>query len=385
MTRNLESNIWKSFLYMLTLRRHYITILAIYFLTLPDTTAKMIGLYVAIGSFVAFIIEIPSGYFADLFGHKKTLILSKIILILSTLSFIFLQNFYGFIVGSIFLSVSFALSSGTLSAFIHETLTELKREKEFSKIIGKLRANVSLISVFLIIGLPFLVQINILLPLIVNLFFDIFGLIIALTLVNPKTHEKIIKNKSIFRIIKESKKLNFLPYAIFFGSISGFVHGDVGYRFVYLESLGYPIIFLGIVMGLSRFVWFLVGHYSYLIEKYFTVKQHLRFEFIFFISYFFLVGFLSNPYIVGLIFIIVLGYYWGRTQIIENHILNNYVSDKRYKATVLSIASQIGLIFKFVLPFILSFIMTYSYKLGYYFLGSFLLVILTISYIFIKK
>ena len=74
----LESNIWKYFFYILTNRRHYITILSIYFLTLPNTTINQIGLYMGIGNLVAFLLEIPSGYFADRFGHKKTLILAKI-------------------------------------------------------------------------------------------------------------------------------------------------------------------------------------------------------------------------------------------------------------------------------------------------------------------
>lgn len=383
---NLNSNIWKFFIYLLTLRRNYITVLSIYFLTLPNTTANMIGLYTGIGSLVAFFLEVPSGYFADRFGHKKTLILAKFLLLFSTLSFIFFQNFYGFVLGSTFLSVSFAFSSGTSSAFFHETLEGLGRTKEYSKLYGRIRGNVSLISMFFIIALPFLTVIDIILPFIVSLVFDVIGLIVAFTLVNPKSKVKLNGNKikSISLIFKEARELNFLPFIIFVGAISGFMVGESGFRYVYLESLGYPIIFLGFVMGLSRFVWFLIARYAYLIEEYFTIKQHLFFEIIFFSFSFILMAYFSNPYLVAFFPIIMLGYMFGRSQVIESYILNNHLKDKNYKATILSIQSQVGLFFQFVVPFSIAYIMNYSFKLGYLVLGVSLFFILLISFMKIK-
>ncbi|MCA9495688.1 MAG: hypothetical protein KC589_01995 [Nanoarchaeota archaeon] len=385
--QNLKSNIWKFFIYQLTLRRNYITILSIYFLTLPNTTANMIGLYTGIGNIVAFFLEIPSSYFADRFGHKKTLILAKFLLLFSTLSFIFIQNFYGFVLGSTFLSVSFAFSSGTTSAFFHETLEGLGRVKEYSKLLGRIRGNVSLLSMFFIIALPFLTTINIILPLIVGLFFDIFGLIISFTLVNPKTNLKLNgkKIKSIFTIFLEAKKLNFLPFAVFVGAIAGFSMGDSPFRYIYLESLAYPVVLMGFVMGLSRLVWFIVARYAYLIEEHFTMKQHLFFEILFFPSAFLLMAFFSNPYLVAFFSIIFVGYMFGRSQVIESYIFKNHISDKNYKATILSIKSQFTLFFQFLVPLSIAYFMNSSFKLGYTILGISLFLILLISFFYIKK
>ena len=47
--KRLAANTWKYFVFLLSQRRHYIPILSIYFLTLPSTTAKQIGLYSGIG------------------------------------------------------------------------------------------------------------------------------------------------------------------------------------------------------------------------------------------------------------------------------------------------------------------------------------------------
>lgn len=341
-----------------------------------------------IGNLVAFLLEIPSGYFADRFGHKKTLILAKIFMLFSTLSFIFFQNFYGFVLGSALLSVSFAFTSGTGSAFMHETLEELGRKKEYSKIMSQNAGNVSLISAVLIITLPFFTQINMLLPLIINLGFDIIGLIIAIILVAPKIQEKIegTNIKSILEIFHDTRKLNFLPFAIFTGAILGFLVGESAFRNIYLQSLGYPVILVGFVMGLSRVVWFLVGRYIHLIEDKFTMKQFLLFEIFFFTSYYFLVAYLSEPYIIATIFIITVGYMWGRQQLITSYVLNNHVSDKNYKATILSIKEQVSYIFQFIIPISMGYIIgKYSYKTGYYTLGISLFFILVISYNYIEE
>ena len=197
--KGLQSNIWKYFLFSLTWRRQFFPILAIYFLTLPNSTAQQIGFYSAVGAIVAFFLEIPSGYFADRFGHKKTLILAKVFLLLSTFFFVIANSFPYFVLGSMFLSLGFAFASGTNSAFMHETLSALKREKEYGKLMSKIGANVSLLSGLLMFLLPMLTAISIRLPLQVNLGFDIIGVFIAISFCNPR------KKKSIYQQPFESK------------------------------------------------------------------------------------------------------------------------------------------------------------------------------------
>ena len=62
MKKELQANIWKFFILIVSNRRNYIPILALYFLSLPNTTAQQIGIYTGIGWFAGFILEIPSGY-----------------------------------------------------------------------------------------------------------------------------------------------------------------------------------------------------------------------------------------------------------------------------------------------------------------------------------
>jgi len=304
------------------------------------------------------------------------LILSKILMILSLLFFIFAQSLYYFILGSIFLSLSVAFSSGTASAFIHNTLVNLKREKEYTKIMSKIAANVSIISMILIILLPFLTKISIVLPLKINLIFDLIGLIAVFSLKSPKEkfHIAQSKPKSFFHVVKTIINPKFYPTAIFTGAIGGFILASSGYRYVYLESLGYPIILIGFVMGISRLFWFFIGHNAHLLEQKIGMKKIFKIELFLFPLFFLMVSYFSNPYLVGFIFSLSTGYF-----------LNNFLNNKNYKATMLSVKNQIQIVFQVIVAFGIGFLMRESYKLSFLVLSISLLIILLLLYPYLKK
>lgn len=388
---SLESNIWKFFLFSLSQRRNFMPILSIYFLTLPNTMANQIGFYTGIGALFSFFLEIPSGYFSDRFGHKNTLVLSKFFMCVSLCSYIlgsFLNNpFIAFVIGSIFQFVGFAMSSGTASVFIHETLKKLGEVKNFSKIFGRIQGNVSFVSIFIIVALPFLTMINIIIPLFVALVLDILGFFIALSFVNPNLNEHVSKNLKlghIREILNEFRSFEVLPLAIFFGAITGFSLSSGSFRGLYVESLGYPIIYLGFIMGLSRFIWWIFSRFIHKVEDLFSLKQFLKFEIFIFTLIYGLICYLENAYVVAFLFALVGGYMWGRSAITKKYLLD-MIGGSRFKVTHLSICSQITSLFNFSVAFFIGFFMNFSYRFGFLVYTILLIFVLIVSYFFIKK
>ncbi|MCP4524235.1 MAG: MFS transporter [Candidatus Gracilibacteria bacterium] len=381
------------FFYLLSQRRNFIPILSIYFLTLGDTNAAQIGIFMGIGHLASLLLEVPSAFFADRFGHKKTLILSKTLQILSVTMFLgayFISapgNFYVFIIAAILQSVGFSFFSGTTAAYYHELLEQEGNGKDFGKRMSQLRGKVSLLSAAIIITLPFLVQFHITFPLVVNLLFDIGGLFVLFLLPNVSNNHHVGSNKkSIFVILSEVKKSGVLYISIFMGVIVGFLIGENPFRAIYLESLGFPIILIGTVMGFSRVVWFLVGHYAHYLEHYLSLRRLLFLELLLFPIVFLAVAHLTNPYLIGFIFIIIIGYQHGRKAILQGFILNDFGIDKRYKATTLSIESFVNSFSGMMVTFGIGFIMSYSYRLGYTILGILLFFLLSfIFYLIYKK
>lgn len=115
------------------------------------------------------------------------------------------------------------------------------------------------------------------------------------------------------------------------------------------------------------------------------MKQHFVIEIFIFTIYYFIVAFFDNPYFVGLVFSIVVGYKWGRNEVVKNYILKT-VKDDRYKATTLSISSYLSSVIQFIMSFLIGFIMNkYSYEAGFYTMGTMLFIMLSVNFLFIRK
>lgn len=88
------------------------------------------------------LFEVPSGMAADLFGRKRTLILSGIVGMCSAV-FMTLEGFRGFVYcGMIFSALSLNLASGTEEALIYDSLLEAGREGGYKRVWS----NISLIA-----------------------------------------------------------------------------------------------------------------------------------------------------------------------------------------------------------------------------------------------
>ncbi len=380
----------KLFLYLISQRRNFIPILSIYFLSLPNTLANQIGLYNGIWFIASFLLEIPSGYFADHFGHKKTLILSKLFQIFSVIFYIlwsFVDRNYIFLLftlWSIFQAIWFSLFSWTTTAFISEILKETKWKIKFSKFIWKLRWNVSLASIPIIIFLPFLTKLDIIMPFIGALIIDIIWFLWLLLLPKISNNIKIKEKKTLVVLFKNAKSSKVLWLSISIWVIIWFFIGSGSFRWVYLESLGFPIAFIWFIMWGSRFVRFIVWQYIHKIEKILTIKQYFFIEMIFYPIAFFSFAYFSNPYLVWFLFSLVIWYQHWRKGVMESFILKN-IKDKNYKATMLSIEAQINSLAWIIVSFFIGFIMQYSYKLWHSILWIVLFIILAINYYYTFK
>ncbi len=383
--RGLRSNLFYYFLYSLSQRRHFIPILSIYFLTLPNTTAQQIGFYTGLGYLASFLLEIPSSYMADTIGHKKTLIMAKILMIASMLCFIFANGFIIFALGSVFISASFAFTSGTESAFMHNTLIALRKGKKYTKIMSKNSANVSFLSAILIILLPLTTQFDITIPLYINLIFDLLGFGAVLLLTSPPLKKEVKEYEGTFQTLRRSINKSFFPVILFTGLVGGFLIGESGFRYPYLQSLGYPVVLIGLVMGISRFVWFGVGHYAHFLNEKIGIRRLMQIEIILFPLAYLLIASLKNPFLIGAVFSLAVGYYWGRHRIIEHHILDKCVINGRYKATILSVAQQVQVVYEVIVAFGIGFVMQKSYALGFALLGIVLFISMLVIYPFAHK
>ncbi|MBW2982783.1 MFS transporter [Candidatus Woesearchaeota archaeon] len=383
----LSRNVNRMFWYMVTQRRHFIPILSVFFLSLPDTRAQQIGLFMAIGSLTSFLTEIPSGYVADRVGHKRTLVLAKAFMLLSTVSFGFASSLWQFILGSILLNLSISFMSGTRDAFMHNTLISLGRGGEYTRVMSRLGANASLLSVLLALSLPLLSKVRLVLPIRAMLVLDVAGLFVALSFSSPP-QLKARAERSVGRIaqgIRRAASPSFWPAILFVGFLGGFLLAASPYRPVFLESLGYPVAWLGAVMAFSRLVWFVVGRFAHVLEERVGVERLLAFEMVVFPLWLAVIALVGRPFVAAALFAILVGYRWGREQVVTRHFLDNFIRDGRLKATMLSVKGQVRTLVMASVTFGIGFVMERSFQSGFLVLAGAWLVALAVSFVWLRR
>lgn len=96
-----------------------------------------IGILESIFHIVSSCFEIPSGVVADVFGRKRTMVLARVVSLISSLLMILSFNFWtvAFAIG--FSAISYNLESGTREALAYDSLKSVGQEKQYNVFASK--------------------------------------------------------------------------------------------------------------------------------------------------------------------------------------------------------------------------------------------------------
>ena len=209
MVKNYSSNIWKYYLFIIFGRIELTVSIFVLFFLANNLNMTQVMILETIFTIALFFFEIPSGAFADKVGRKTSLVLSNLSLCISFVIFGLGNSFFAFMIAQIFTALFWALKSGADSAFIYDSLKELKREKEYSKIFGIgssiwmfILASLGLVSTYLSTYLGFRMLFFI------SAGFFFIGFLIALTFKEPPIH-KHLQEPNYFKHIGNALKFTY--------------------------------------------------------------------------------------------------------------------------------------------------------------------------------
>lgn len=100
-------------------------------------------------SITSLVVEVPTGYLADRFGRKRTLLLGTAITFLSYVLAFFAHGFWMFCLQFALMSFGFACFSGTEEALLYDTLKETGEEHKMTKYFAKLNAARQVMKIFI--------------------------------------------------------------------------------------------------------------------------------------------------------------------------------------------------------------------------------------------
>ena len=138
MRRTLHTNIYC--LYLIKLSKWFMLIMpivALYY-SANGLVAADIYLLQAIYSLSVAVLEIPSGYMADIIGRKKSLIAGAILGALGYFVYSVSSDFNGFLVAEMVLGLGGSFISGSDSAMLYDSLAGMRKEQKYLQLEGRI-------------------------------------------------------------------------------------------------------------------------------------------------------------------------------------------------------------------------------------------------------
>lgn len=150
----------------------------------------------AVFAAVVILLEIPSGWMADIWGRKWTITAASVFAVIGYLLITLANGFWQATLGQAVIGIAVSFHSGTLSAFLYDTLLSLKRQGEYRKREG-LRHGLCLYAVAagsVIGGITY--QHDHFLPFYLEIALLVSGFSISLLMREPDRHKKAVERNA---------------------------------------------------------------------------------------------------------------------------------------------------------------------------------------------
>lgn len=382
----LESNIWKFYLWGFFGFLVFSIPILVLFWQENGLSLTQIMILQSLYSIAIIIFEVPSGIFADVFGKKNSLLFSVIFFIISSYIYYLGHNFSQFLIAEIFWALSLAFLSGADSAFIFDTLKDLKKENLYKKVWGNYLFITTIAMSFACIVGGFLGEINLRMVLLINIPVFILLIPITLSMREPMKHKRIIdKNyfQEMFQAIKisfvENKKLKWLIiYATF---LYAFNFASFWFYQPYFRLTGLNIAYFGIIFAAFYIISGLTSKYAHFLEKKIGESYSLILLLMLTASCYFLMS--NFVFLFSFSFVFLLQFARGYSNVIFSDYVNKLVESK-IRATTLSFLSMFeNFVYALIIPFFGWFADVYGLRevflvLGIttFFIGAFLLLMM---------
>jgi MFS family permease len=131
-----QANIWKLYAIQACTQALFAIPVIVLFWQSYGLNLHQIMLLQAAFAFAVFVLEIPTGYLADRWGRRNTLVLGCTFGFAAYLVYATGTGFWQFLVAELLVGTGSSLLSGTIEAMTYDSLLELKREREYRRIAG---------------------------------------------------------------------------------------------------------------------------------------------------------------------------------------------------------------------------------------------------------
>lgn len=341
-----------------------------------------IGLLEGIFHVTKFLLEVPTGAVADLWGRKKTLISSRILSFISCIIMIFGNSFLEIAIGFIVSSFSLALNSGSEEALVYDSLKVLGEEERYIKVNGIINVLIEIAQIFAVFIGGLLSEISFKISYLAAAVISLISLVISLGFYevekNKIKKQNIIKShfKACLEIIMNEKAI--MKIMIFFGILFSVETTSHFYMQEYLKIMDFSKSQIAGLFVLKGILGAIGAKYSYRVHDLLGKKGTMKY--IPLITGVLLMG-INIEGVIAIISFVMIGGVIGIAYPLSSNYINELIPSEQ-RATMISLDSMLFSILMIIIFPAVGVIAQYlSLGITFMLLGMILIVEVLIAFI----
>ena len=327
-------------LYLVKISKWFNLVMPVIVLFYQDNGMGMQEIFVlkAIYSVAVVVMEIPSGYMADVWGRKKTLILGSILGSAGFLIYSFSFGFWAFVVAEIVLGIGHSFVSGADSAMLYDSLKASGKSEDYVKQEGRITSAGNFAEALAGIIGGFLAAISLRTPFYFQFAVASIAIPAALTMIEPKFHESktVLTIKTLIQNIRTTFLSNKnLRIAILLSAVTGTATLTFAWMVQpFFKAVNLPVEWFGILWTALNLTVGVSSVFAYKVEMALGKRKTVLVVILLLAAGYFLSGFNIVLWGIGFLFL----FYLVRglaTPILKNYI--NQYTESEVRATMLSV------------------------------------------------
>lgn len=331
-------------LYLVKISKWFNLVMPVVVLFYQDNGMGMHEIFVlkAIYSLAIVFLEIPSGWMADVWGRKKTLILGTILGSAGFLMYSFSYGFWAFVAAEIVLGAGHSFVSGADSAMLYESLKADRKPGSYVKHEGRITSAGNFAEAIAGITAGFLAAVSLRTPFYFQFAVAALAIPAAFTLTEPqiKATTHIHSVKKIVGDIKNTflKETN-LRVSILLSAVTGTATLTFAWLVQpYFKIIGLPVELFGLLWTVLNLSVGVSSAFAYRFEGRFSRRNEVLF-----IVILLALGYFSSGLLIsreGLVFLLLFYIVRGLATPVFKNYINLYTPDE-IRATILSVRNLI--------------------------------------------
>jgi len=254
-TERLSRNFRKIFALRFVGEFYLIAPVLILYYTANGLNSTQIFTVQAVFHLAVLLLEVPSGYLADVVGRRKTLILGSVFFPLGLAVYTLGRSFPAFVLAELAIAVSASMRSGCDSALIFDSLRPLGRETEYKRFEGRAAMLARTGSALSSVAGGLLAMIFLRLPFLVNIFSGMLMPPLSLSLAEPPRDQRRSPNplRDILGICRHCLRQPAIrPVILFSGLLTACQLTGLWAYFLFYRELGISVGWFGILFAVYQ-------------------------------------------------------------------------------------------------------------------------------------